>query len=160
MKEARIMGMPKPTAGHEKLGRLEGVWEGRETMHPSHWDPKGGVAVGRMTGRVALGGFALIGDYEQERDGVKTFAGHSVFTFDARQGLYSLHWFDCVGSVPEVFTGSFQGDTLVVAHGGPAIHAQLTYELHGPRSLRSKMEMSPDGSVWSTLFEGGYERRD
>lgn len=58
------MDMPKPSSGHLRLERMAGSWEGEEKMHPSPWDPKGGVAAGRMKNRPALSGFALIGDYE------------------------------------------------------------------------------------------------
>ena len=152
------MDMPKPAAGHLKLEKLAGHWEGEETMHPSPWDPRGGTAVARTTSRLALNGFSLISDYEQERDGVVTFTGHGVLTFDPGTDLYTLHWFDCMGSPPEVFVGRFDGDRLRVGHGGPGMHARLTYDVADPRRMRSKMEMSPDGATWNTLFEGSYER--
>lgn len=152
------MEMPKPSPGHAELERLAGRWEGGETMHPSQWDPKGGTAMGRMTSRMALDGFALISDYEQERDGAVTFSGHGVFTFAPDSGLYSLHWFDCIGSPPEHFTGGFEGDRLVLAHGGPGMHARMTYDLATAGVMLSRMEMSPDGAAWGTLFEARYER--
>jgi len=152
------MDMPKPTPGHMRLERMAGHWEGEETMHPSPWDPKGGVATGRIRNTLALSGFALLGDYEQLRGGAVTFTGHSVMTYDAKGDLYSLHWFDCMGSPPEVFSGRFAGDVLVVAHGGPGMHARFTYDLGDPREMKSKMEMSQDGVKWSTLFEGCYRR--
>lgn len=153
------MEMPKPGPGHAKMERLAGSWEGEETMHPSQWDPQGGTAVGRTMNRLALGGFALINDYEQERDGVTTFTGHGVMTFDPKQKLYALHWFDCMGSPPEVFTGGFEGDLLTLAHGGPGMHAILTYDLSKAGQMRTKMEMSRDGATWNTLFEGRYSAR-
>jgi len=153
------MEMPKPAPGHLKLEMLAGRWEGEETMHPSQWDSKGGTATGRTTSRLALSGFALISDYEQERDGVITFTGHGVMTFEPGSGLYTLTWFDCMGSPPEVFTGRFEGARLTVAHGGPGMHARLTHDLGDPGHMLSKMEMSSDGIAWNTLFEGRYERR-
>ena len=153
------MEMPKPTPGHSRLEALAGHWEGEETMHPSQWDPEGGIAVGRRTSRLALNGFALISDYEQERDGVITYTGHGVWSFDPSEDLYALHWFDCMGSPPEVFLGRFEGDVLTVAHGGPGMHARLTYDLTDPQHLLTKMEMSQDGATWSTLFDGRHERR-
>ena len=153
------MEMPKPTPGHLRLEALAGHWEGEETMHPSQWDPEGGIAVGRRRSRLALNGFAVISDYEQERDGVVTYAGHGVWSFDQSEDRYALHWFDCMGSPPEVFLGQFDGDVLTVAHGGPGMHARLTYDLTDPGHLRTKMEMSQDGASWSTLFDGRYERR-
>ncbi len=153
------MQMPQPSAGHSRLESLTGHWEGEETMHPSQWDPKGGIAVGRMKCWLALNGFALISDYEQERDGVITFTGHGVFTFGPKDELYTLHWFDCMGSPPEVFAGRFDVDVLTLAHGGPGMHARMTYDLTDSQHLLSRMEMSRDGGTWNTLFDGRYEKR-
>ena len=61
------MEMPKPSLGHILLEKLVGSWEGEETLHPSQWDPVGGVVIGRNRHQISLGGFALIADYEQER---------------------------------------------------------------------------------------------
>ena len=153
------MEMPQLSAGHAKLEILAGHWEGEETMHPSQWDPKGGTAVGRTKGRIALNGFALISDYEQERDGVITFSGHGVYTFEPKSELFTLHWFDCMGTPPEVFEGSFDGDVLTLAHGGPGMHARLTHDLTDPQQLVSAMEMSQDGVAWNRLFDGRYKRK-
>jgi hypothetical protein len=151
------MDMPKPGPGHKRLEMMTGTWEGEETMHPSQWDPKGGTATGRTRTWLALGGFAAIFDYDQERDGKITFTGHGVTTFDPKQDVYVLHWFDCMGSPPEVFTGRFEGDVLTLAHGGP-MHARMTYDYRQAGKLASKMEMSQDGSDWKTLFDAVYTR--
>ncbi len=153
-----MMEMPKPTEHHEKLKRLAGQWQGMETMYPSQWDPKGGTATGRNHARVSLDGFAVLADYQQERDGTITYMGHAVWTYDAKQGCYVMHWFDSMGSLPEVFTGSFSGDVLTVAHGG-AMHARMTYDFSHGSKLKSKMEMSPDGKNWSTFFDAEYEKK-
>lgn len=108
--------------------------------------------------RQALSGFALITDYEQERDSVITFEGHGVMTYDPKRALYVLHWFDGIGSPPEVFEGTFDGDVLTISHGGPGMHARFTYDLSQEGILRSRMDMSPDGDEWATLFECDYER--
>ena len=127
-------------------------------MYPSQWDPKGGVAHGRNKHSLALGGFALISDYEQERDGAITFTGHGVFTYDPKEDRYSLHWFDCMGSPPEVFAGKFDGERLILAHGGPGMHARMTYDLSSPGAFKGMMEMSPDGKEWKVLFDAVYKR--
>jgi hypothetical protein len=152
------MDLPKPGPGHSKMQKLEGHWEGEEAMHASQWDPRGGIATGRSRFSLALNGFALINDYEQERDGVVTFKGHSVMTFDPKKGLYSLCWFDCMGSPPEFFVGCFDDDVLTLSHGGPGMHARITYDLSDPQVMLSKMEMSQDGVRWNTMFEGRYRR--
>ncbi len=153
------MEMPKPSPGHKRFETLAGHWEGVETMYPSQWDPKGGQAQGQTKSRIALNGFAVVSDYEQRRGGVVTFAGHGVYTFDPKRELYTLHWFDCLGSPPEVFTGGFEGDVLTMAHEGPPMHVRLIYNFGEAGKLLSKLEMSPDGSVWNTLFDGVYTRR-
>jgi hypothetical protein len=153
------MGMPTPSPGHLLLEKLAGSWEGEETMHPSQWDPKGGVAIGRNENELTLGGFALITDYEQERDGSITFTGHGVYTYDPKEERYTLHWFDCLGSPPEVFVGGFEGDVLTLAHGGPGMHARMTYDLSTAGTMKGMMEMSPDGNDWKVLFEATYQRK-
>ena len=152
------MEMPKPSSGHVLLEKLAGSWEGEETMHPSQWDPVGGVAIGRNRQQMSLGGFALITDYEQERDGAITFTGHGVYTYDPKEDRYSLHWFDCMGSPPEVFVGRFEGDVLTLSHGGPGMHARMTYDLSAPETMKAMMEMSPDGEEWKVLFEATYKQ--
>ncbi len=84
------MTMPKLSPGHLLLEKLDGSWAGEEIMYPSQWDPKGGVAIGRNNHKLSLGGFALIADYEQERDGAITFTGHGVHTYDPKEARHSL----------------------------------------------------------------------
>jgi hypothetical protein len=63
-----------------------------------------------------------------------------------------------MGSPPEVFTGRFEGARITLAHGGPGMHARMSYDLDPPGEMRMRMEMSPDGATWSTLFDGVYRR--
>ena len=154
------MEMPQLTAGHRQLERLVGTWQGRETMYPSQWDPQGGTAEGVSRVRTALGGFAAIVDYEQSRYGQVVFSGHGVYTFDSEAGDIVLHWFDCMGSPPEVFRGRFDGDRLTVTSRNPMGFARLVYDHSEKGVLRSSMQMSPDGESWSTLFDGLYRRAD
>ncbi|MCG8603727.1 DUF1579 domain-containing protein [bacterium] len=153
------MDMPKLTEHHKKLEKLPGRWHGTETMRPSQWDPEGGTATGRNDNRLALNGFALITDYEQERDGAITFSGHGVMTYDTNEGCYVLHWFDSMGSPPEVFKGNFDGDVLTMSHGGPGMHARFTYDFSREGILGCRMDMSKDGTEWATFFECDYERQ-
>ena len=153
------MDMPRPTDHHLKFSRLVGEWEGVEIMQPSQWAPQGSTATGRTNSHLALNGFAVISDYQQERSGLVTFEGHSVLTYDTKEDCCVLHWFDCMGSPPEVFKGAFDGNVLTVAHGGPSMHARLRHDLSGEGQMTSRMEMSLDGSNWQTLFDGSYERK-
>lgn len=149
------MEMPKPTEHHQRLETLAGRWQGTETMYPSQWDPEGGTATGHNDNRLALNDFVLITDYRQERDGVTTFEGHGIMTYDPKKSVYVLHWFDSIGSPPEVFEGTFDGDVLTIGHG---MHARFTYDLSQEGVLGSRMDMSPDGDEWATVFECDYAR--
>lgn len=154
------MEMPQPTADHRRLHKLAGIWKGTEKMYPSQWDPKGGEAQGTTRSRVALGGFAVIGDYHQERSGTCTFEGHCVYAWDAKAKQVVMHWFDSMGQGSEEFRGTWQGDVLTVASKNPMGHARLIHDYSKPGVLTSSMEMSPDGKTWSKLFDGTYRRED
>ncbi|HEY2412562.1 MAG TPA: DUF1579 family protein, partial [Pirellulaceae bacterium] len=110
------MDMPKPGEAHRKIQKLVGNWLGEEKLFPSPWDPKGGTAQARVSNRLALGGFAVIQDYEQLRGGAATFAGHGVFSFNPHDSTYSMHWWDSMGSPPNNFVGKFDGDVLTLTH--------------------------------------------
>ena len=152
------MDMPMPSDGHRELARLVGQWEGDETMHPSQWDPKGGVATGRNSNRLGLGGFVVLSDYEQHRDGAVTFTGHGVYTYSSEEDLFTLHWFDSMGSPPEVFVGGFNDDVLSLAHGGPGMHVRMTSDFSTEGEMKARMEMSQDGTAWKVLFDALYRR--
>src|SRR4029079_8031956 len=94
------MEIPKHTESHRRLERLAGDWMGEELLFPSPWDPKGGPAISRLTAHMGLDGFFLVTDYVQERDGRISYRGHGLYGWDAQQGVYTMHWFDSMGSGP------------------------------------------------------------
>lgn len=147
------MEMPKPTDAHRQLEKLAGSWVGDETMYPSPYDPAGGKAIGRTNSRIGLDGFALIGDYEQERGGMITFRGHSVFTHEEQTGDYVMYWVDSMGMPGETFRGKLDGDVLSLRSHGPHGHFRLSYDLSSPGVLKSRMEMSQDGDNWAKFFD-------
>lgn len=153
------MEMPKPTAEHRRLEKLAGIWQGTETMPPSQWDPKGGKADGTTRARVALGGFAVISDYEQMRDGKRTFEGHGVATWDAKANQVVMHWFDVMNQGVEEFRGTWKGEVLTLMSKSPMGHARLTYDFAKAGVLKSSMEMSQDGKTWAKMFDGSYSRK-
>ncbi|TDJ31320.1 MAG: DUF1579 domain-containing protein [Gammaproteobacteria bacterium] len=150
---------PRPTAAHRKLEKLVGSWRGREIMKPSPWDPEGGEAIGYSEARVVANGFVVTGDYRQERDGVETFSGHAVYTWDPEREEYVHHWFDCMGSPPEVFRGHFDGDVLILEGKNPMGSVRSTVDFSQPDKMLVYYEMSTDGENWDCLFEGIYERQ-
>jgi len=157
------MHMSKPTEVHQNLARFAGTWTGEEVLHPSQWDPNGSTVQARNETRLALGGFVVIGDYEQQKDGQVTFTGHSVHTYDANLKCHVLYWFDCMGVPPNVFTGNFAGDALILtcehtSPGGPRF-SRLTYDMSKPGKMQSRMEMSDDGETWVSFMDGSYTRQ-
>ena len=158
------MEMPRPTEAHRKFEKLAGNWTGEEIMHPSPWDPKGGTAVGRTRNRIDLGGFVVIVDYEQEREGQITFSGHGVYTYDQKEQCIVLYWFDCMGMQPNMFKGNFEGDVLNLVsdestEGGPRF-SRLTYNLGTPGTMTYRMELSEDGEAWKVFLDAAYARQE
>ena len=154
------MNMPQPSDAHRRLTKLAGRWSGEEKMFPSDWDPQGGIAQARTEARVALGEFAVLVDYEQERDGEVVYSGHGVWTVEAHheEGECVLYWFDSIGTGLETFRGGWDGDVLTVQSRNPMGHARLSHDLSAPGTLRTRMETSQDGEQWSSMFEGTYHR--
>jgi len=152
------MEMPKPTADHKKLEKLAGIWKGKETMHPSQWDPKGSTADAELRMRVALAGFSVIADYA--RRGQHTFEGHGVYTFDANKKQVAFYFFDNSGQGIEEFRGTWTGDVLTMTSKNPQGHARLTYDCSKAGVLGARMEMSTDGKTWSKFLDAQYRRAD
>jgi Protein of unknown function (DUF1579) len=152
------MDMPKPGDGHRKLEKLVGNWTGEEKLHPSPWDPRGGVAQARVNNRLSLSGFNVVQDYEQWRGEAVTFAGHGVFSFNPKDNSYSMHWWDSMGMPPNVFTGKFDGDVLTLTSPSAQGQSRAIFDLREPGSYVFKMDVSPDGKQWRTFMEGKYRR--
>jgi hypothetical protein len=152
------MEMPKPTEAHRKLEMLVGRWVGEERMHPSPWDPKGGTAIARVNNRLALDGFIVVQDYEQERNGKITFRGHGVFSWDATQQCYTIHWFDTMGMPPNLFCGNFENNVFTLTNETPQGHSRLVFAFSGKDRYSYRMEMSQDGKQWQTFIEGNFTR--
>ncbi|MFQ5718590.1 MAG: DUF1579 family protein [Acidobacteriota bacterium] len=152
--------MPRPGAAHARLEKLVGTWRGEEKMSPSPWMPEGGTAIGEVTNRIAMDGFNVVQDYTQTRDGTVSFRGHGVFGWDDTRKEYTLHWFDSMGMPPNVFRGSFDGDTLTLSSHDPRVHSRTVFDFGAPGSYRFKMEMSQDGNAWHAMMEATYSRTD
>jgi hypothetical protein len=154
------MVMPKPVEAHKRLHRIAGNWVGEEKVHPSPWDPKGGTAIGRVHNRIALDGFVVVQDYEQERSGRVTFRGHGIFTWDEAEQCYALYWFDSMGVPPNIFKGSFENHILTLTTKDAQGHVRTVFDFTQERRYQFRMEVSQNGEQWHTFTEGTYERRD
>ena len=150
------MEMPKPTAAHRRLDKLVGRWAGEEKIHPSPFDPNGGTAMARLENRPALDGFAVVQDYEQEKNGKSNFRGHGVLRYEATQQCYEMYWFDSMGMAPNVFRGNFDGEVLTLACKDSQGHSRAIFDLSQKGQYKFRMEISPDGSQWFPFMEGQY----
>lgn len=154
-----MSSMPKPGAEHRQLERLVGHWSGTDTIHPTPWDQAGGTALGRVNARLALGGFYLLLDWEQERNGKVGFEGHGVLGWDPRGKCYTMHWFDSSGiehGAPAI--GTWEGKVLTLTH--ETTHMGQSRQIYDIRDqeLRFSLQSSRDGREWSTFIEAVYRR--
>ena len=145
---------------HRKLAVFAGTWSGKETIHPSPWDPKGGTSQGRTDARLALDGFALVTDYEQERDGKIVFRGHGVYGWDPFERCYVMHWVDNVGGTVHLTgaRGEWRGSQLVFTASSPRGHGRYTYMIESETRYRFRIDMSPDGQNWMPFLEATYTK--
>jgi hypothetical protein len=152
--------MPVPQPEHKKLEALTGTWTGEEKMHPSPWDPQGGPATSRTEGRVALGGFFVITNYTQHRNGQLSYEGHGVYGWDPAKRAFLMWWFDSIGSIPPgPARGVWEGNTLTFSSTSPMGHQRYVYTFEGHDRQRFRLEQSQDGKQWTLFMEGTYRRR-
>ena len=150
--------MPAPSPSHQRLERLLGVWRGEEQIHPGPFDPAGGSAVGRVTNRQGLDGFAVVQDHEQQRQGRVNFRGHGIFRFAPERNQYALYWFDSLGQPPAEFWGTFEGQVLTLVQYGPQGHLRAAWDLSREGGYSYRMEVSGDGAQWTPFMTGDYTR--
>ena len=153
------MEMPKPGEKQGKLKRMMGEWVGEERLHPSPFAQHGGVATGRVRNKLALDGFAIIQDYEQERNGVANFTGHGIFTWNQEEQCYMLYWFDSMGMPPSLFRGTFENEILTLTSKNAHGLTRAVFDFGKDSTYRYMMEMSPDGNQWTAFMEGHYARK-
>ena len=154
------MEIPRPGEPHRQLERLCGHWVGEETLHPSPCDPHGGKAQSSMELSTINDGFAVRGDYVQQREGAVRFSGHAVYTWEPDERRHVLYWFDCKHGPPNVFRGGFDGDVLTLTCVRPQGYSRLVYDLSEPGRLLSRMELSLDGQTWAVFMDGHFVRAD
>jgi hypothetical protein len=153
------MEMAQMSDAYRRLHCLVGTWSGDEKMSPAPWDPTGGPATGKSVNRAILDGFAVVHDYVQFRNGQVSFKGHGVFTWNAQENVYYLHWFDSMATTVNTFRGQFAGDVLSVDSVDPNMKSRAVFDFGRPDSYTFRMDVSPDGAQWKTFMEGRYARQ-
>jgi hypothetical protein len=151
--------MPKPGEPHARLQKLVGRWEGSETLHPAPWDPAGGPATAVVENRVVLGGFAVVQEYQQTRNGAPNFAGHGVLWWDPVAGQHAMTWFDAMSGTPTEYRGAFEDDVLRLTSRMPqGGYSRCTFDCRNRGRYGFVLEVSADGETWMPSMEGAYAR--
>jgi len=153
------MQMSPPDEHHKKLQALAGQWKGDEIMHPSPWNPESARATSKANAKMGLGGFFLIMEYEQFRNGQSSYSGHGVFGWDQAQGKYTMHWFDVMGMDPGApALGTWEGNKLQFVKAHPMGHGRYTYEFKPDGSYTFRLENSQDGNNWMAFIDATFQR--
>lgn len=152
------LAAPIPLDEHRRLAAFSGEWSGEETVFASRW-ADGGPATAKVIAKVALGGFCLIQDTAQTRDGSASFATHGVFTYDREARLYKLFWHDSLGyNSPAPASGGWKDNTLTLVRGSLRGNARHVYEIIDDDSYSMKIQFSPDAEGWADVLTGVYRR--
>ncbi len=155
--------------GRENGNRLRefvGEWVGEETVAPTPWYPRGGLAIGRTVARMALGGRVLVTDYVEERDGKVILEGHGLYAWEA-QDVYRMYWFDTSGPAPDApVEGRWDDDMLTFERAAPHGRVRYVYTIHHGGNVydfRIDRLLGPDQGgtttpAWERLMQGRYRR--
>ncbi|HEY3290140.1 MAG TPA: DUF1579 family protein [Anaerolineae bacterium] len=153
------MEMPRPLPEQQALAIRAGDWVGKEHVHPSPFDIAGGPAIGRTRNKLALDGFAILHDYEQERNGAVHFRAHGIFHWDSLAHQYVLYWFDSFGMPPSMFRGTLQSGVLLLTCPQGTGFSRVMFDFSRAGTYQYRLEVSVDGREWSTFTDGVYTKQ-
>jgi hypothetical protein len=153
------MPMPSLTEGHKKLELFVGNWAGEEKISPSPFDSEGGVAIGRAQNRLALHGFAVIQDYEQERSGEVNMRGHGVIVWNDAEKNYEFHWYDSSGMPPGVFRGQCENNVFTMTNNSSMGFSRCVFNFSDLDTYVFQLDVSQDGESWMTFMRGKYKKQ-
>jgi len=135
---------PKPGPEHERLKRMEGVWEA--TMKMGDQESKG-----TMKYKMALGGLWLASEFEGEFGGMK-FQGRGLSTYDAVKKKYIEVWADSMSTSPMLMEGTYDkaGKVLTSTGEGPGIDGPNT-------KYKSTLELKDNDTLVMTMATTGKD---
>ncbi len=147
--------MPKPGPEHKSLGYFAGKWSFDGEAKEGAMGPGGKIAF-IETCELNEGGFALVCNAEgtNPMGPTKSF---SIMSYDTGQKAYTYH---AVESNMPAFsaTGKREGKTWhwmsEMKMGPETIKTRVTITETSPTTYTFKLEMSSDGTNWTTAMEG------
>lgn len=149
--------MPEFNDAHQRLAKLAGSWSGVETFPAKD----GEEARSTITAAMELGGFFLILDYTQTRDGRESFRGHGVCGWDPAKGRYLLHWFDTTDFLPAApALGDWEGGEQLTFHAKSPDGRHRRYVCHFSEAAQCsfRIDETSDGVSWKSLLTAELRR--
>jgi hypothetical protein len=93
------------------------------------------------------------------------FAGISLNSWDGGAKLWRQHWVDSQGGLLRL-AGRFESQRMLLAMAEPhpdkpgaTRHQRIAWTPLSDGSVRQLWEMSDDGAIWRTVFDGRYVRK-
>jgi hypothetical protein len=136
---------------------MAGTFESEDQIHPTPWNPQGGTASTRSTGRMELDHSFLIQDTEQHDNGVIVYRTHAVLGWDAYHQLFTKHVFS--GDHGSSWgSGDWDGERLIFDN---TIRTQYRYIYTFPRDgYRFVIETRVGDGIWHPYLTSLYHRVD
>lgn len=146
---------PKPGPEHKALGYFAGRWTSEGDLKPGPLGP-GGKMTSSDSCEWFAGGFQLV-CRGQGKGPMGPMTSLGVIAYSAADKAYTYYAIDSMG-MSELSTGSKSGNTWTFTAtsnvGGQTFKSRYTAVETSPTAYTFKWETSPDGTKWSTLFEG------
>jgi hypothetical protein len=160
---ARAQDFPKPSAEHERLKQLAGVWDAHVK---SNFEPgKPQESKGEFTTALDLGGFFLVTEFKGELAGAK-FHGRGITGYDPFKKKYVGVWVDSMS--PAVYTseGSFDqsGKVFTESMEGPdpkgkPMKMRIVTEVKDSNHMRFSMYVRGEDGKEALMMETAYTRK-
>ena len=140
---------PCPSAESRQFDFWVGTWEVRDAD---------GRRLGTNRIERILGGCVL----QESWTGARGSHGRSLNRWDAGRGVWHQTWVDDQGLVLQL-DGGLRGGSMVLegtrpAPGGGTVRHRITWTPGKDGTLRQRWDTSPDGTTWTTVFDGIYSR--
>ena len=149
----------EPRRPSAELARLVGVWTGDGEVFANPWGPAGRTT-GEWRFRLDGGGFNLIHDYREIRDGANVFEGHGVLTVDPETADWLWFWFDTYGFPPLApARGGWEAGRLSLAKSTPRGQARSVFTLDGDALEYAVETRLADAADFIPVSRGRYLRR-
>lgn len=149
------MQPPKPGPELKKLEYFVGNWKSHATLNMGPNAPKAEISASD-TDEWMSGGFFVV-NHSSFQGTIGTGEEIEIMGYDTDAKVYTYDSFNSNGQ-HEQAKGTMDGDTWTwnsdLNMGGQMVKTQYIQKILSPDSFSFKLNISPDGSNWSTVMEG------